>query len=229
MRRLKKLLFTAGVAVLMATAIPSLATAAGWDLDIETGMFPLKFTVESSETTITRTGGGGTVTCLKTEGEGSYTTATEGTLDFTLKNCTKLGGEECHSKGAKAEEVTTTTVAFQNIMIDSTVQLLNGRPGILVTGNNNHVATLECKFGNVELIGNGFIGEISLLCSSGEWKSTPTVDFSSTAFGEQTYKQIETTGTVFDLTYRLGTSSGTASIDSKPKFKFERSVKTTCP
>jgi hypothetical protein len=230
MRRMRTLFLTQAVVVFVTAAIPSMASAAGWDFDVQTGTLPLKFTIMGGEAKFTQASGGGTIACQKIDGSGEYTTPTEGTLDFTFTGCKRDGFEECHSKGANAEEVTTTTLVFHNIMIDSTVQVTNGKPGILITGNNNHFATLICKAGNVELIGNGVIGEnVNLLCSNAEWKKTATIDFSSTSVGQQTYKQIETTGTVFDLTYRTGASSATASIDAKPVFEYDREIKTTCP
>lgn len=230
MRRMRTLLLTAAVAVLATAAVPSMASAAGWDFDIKTGALPLKFTINGGETKITQVGGGGTIVCQKTQGGGEYKTTTEGTLDFTYTGCKKNGSEECHSAGAAVEEVTSTTVTFHNIMIDSTVQTTNGKAGILITGNNNHFATAVCaKAWTIELIGNGFIGElVSPTCNNGEWRTLGKIDFSSTAAGEQTYKQVETAGTIFDLTYRsIGNATG--SIDSKPNFEFEREFKITCP
>jgi hypothetical protein len=226
MKRISMVLMAAALAI---AALPSAASATGWDLDVQTGTLPLKFTISGGATSFKIISGGGTVACSATAGEGEYKTPTEGTVDFTYTGC-KRGSEECHSKGAKKEEVTTTTLVFHNIMIDSTVQVTNGKPGILFTGNNNHFATAECTFGNVEYIGNGVIGELfSPICQLSEWRTMATVVFAASSNGQQTYKQAETTGTVFDLTARTFANTETSSIEGKPVLTFERAMKTTCP
>jgi hypothetical protein len=227
----QKLTFLAALALasLAMTAVPSAALGAGWDFDIDVGMLPLKIKkISGGETKFTGVGGGTTVICQNTAGTGEYTTFTEGKVEFTYTGC-KKDAQECHSKGAAKEEVTTTTMVFHNIMIDSTVQVANGKPGILITGNNNHFATIECGFNTIEVIGNGVIAEqTSPICQTGTFTTQAIFNFSSSSTGQQTYKQVETAGTVFDLTMRLFANE-TASIDAKTTFEYERQIKMTCP
>jgi hypothetical protein len=229
MKHTRTLLLTAILTAMAITAIPATASAAGWDIDVEGGTVPLKFTVASNEVKFTMALGT-TLSCTKVAGSGQYLTTTEGSLEFTFNGCQRGGGEECHSKGALFGEVTSTSLAFHNIMAESTVQVFNGIPGILITGNNNHFATLECALTTAEVIGNGVIGIMTApVCATAAWSPTATVNFASTKPGQQEYKQVETTGTVYDFTVRRPLVTETASVDLSLVVTYEKNMKTTCP
>lgn len=218
------------MALLAVVAAPSSASAAGWDLDVEAGILPVKIVnITGGEVKFTQLGLLSAVTCQKVEGSGVYNTATEGTLELTFTTCTR-GTEVCQTEPALKEAIKTTTLTFHNIMIDSTTQVSGGRPGILITGNNNHFATFACAGVTTEVIGNGIIGELeNPTCGTAGFQKTESLSFTSEAAGKQTYKQVETAGTTFDLSARTGATTLTASVNMTPVLELERAMKTTCP
>lgn len=229
----KMLLLALAVVSAAMFALPAVASAGTWEVSsIE------KFTTHSGTTILTQdpisAGEEVTeVTCTTSTGTGKYTTKTTGEeLTLTFTGCTApsiFGPVNCTTSGQASGTIKTTDLKFDNIMIESTVQLPPlGLAGILITSNAGHFASFTCGgIIPVEVKGNGIVGEIERNCGSSS--TTAGLNFVSSATGTQKYMQITTAGTKFDLT---GTSSGTtrtASMDGTGTVTFAKSQTILCP
>jgi len=227
MRQKRLISVSLAVAAFAFGAIATMASAA--DLDPETGGFPLTFSGVIGEPKFTS--GLGTTTATAVDVHGEFETAIAGWIEFTFTNLTEFGGT-CTSTVPVAPEglVTTTKLPFRIVMIDSTSQLSGGKPGMLITGNSEHMTTFKCPMGTIEWKGNGVIGEIrSPSCASGTFTKTATIEFASAGTGNQQYKQVETTGTTYDLIAKSLLGTLTTSWDFGGAVEFVRKVKLTCP
>jgi hypothetical protein len=226
----KLMLLVAGALTALAfAAVPAVATAGEWTIDPETGGFPLTFSGTTGEAKLTSSLG--TVTAKSVDVHGEYENGTTGHVEFTFTEVSGLGGT-CTSTvpAAPSGTVTTTSLTFHNIMIDSTTQKAGGTPGILITPNSEHFTTFKCPLATVEVRGNGIIGDITdPTCSSNVFQSTAKIDFESLSTGVQKYQQVTTEGTKFDLTAKSALGTVTASEDAEGTITFARKAKMTCP
>jgi len=217
------------LSVLALGALPSMASAAEWQVDVESGTFPTPITSSGSDPLLTSSLG--TITCESVTGTGKYTSATTGDIQFLFHGC-KKGTESCTTAGQPSGTFTTTEMLFHNIMIDSTAQVTNGKPGILITANENHFGTFVCGgIFTVKITANGIIGEVTNpTCPTGTFQKTTALKFESTATGSQKYKQVETTGTIWDLTADGFGLTATTSLDAELTTEFTSTkAKMTCP
>jgi len=217
------------LAVFALGALPSLAAAAEWSVDLEAGTFPTP--IASNGGAISLTSNLGTMSCTSVTGTGQYTSATTGTIQLLFHGCTK-GSENCTTVGQSAGTTTTTVLVFHNEMIDSTSQTTGGKPGILITPNEGHIATFVCGgIFTVKVKGNGIISEVTNpTCSTGTFQKTMLSKLASISAGSQRYKQIETAGASFDLTVEGFGLTSTTSEDAELTTEFTSTkAKMTCP
>jgi hypothetical protein len=184
---------------LLATALaapPATVSAAGWDIDPQSGKFPLVFTM-SGGTSLWMLNGASSVHCLSAGGSGKYETATTGTIQLSMSGCT-IGAVTCQSPGQPSGKVTTTAMQFHNIFLEPN----KSTPGILITPNEEHYATIFCGSFIPPLSGNGLITQITVP-KCGETRKTATLNFEFSGEGQK-WTQIETEGTKYDLTWNFG-------------------------
>jgi hypothetical protein len=208
--------------------LPAMASAGGWDVDYAT-VFPVTFTATGGQVKFTRAGG--TVTCEHETAHGEYITATTGVVEISFESCSGglLGGPPT-TPGQPSGKITTATLEFHNIMIDSTAQVSGGTAGILYTTNKGVFTSYECSlFEKVTVGGNGVIADLKQpKCgeASNEW----TWVFESSKPGFQRWMQITTEGTQYDLTSSVnGGAAETTSLDSDTTVKFIEMARVTCP
>ena len=213
-------------------ALPSMASAAGWDIDpAPTEKSPLTFTSSGAKASLVTAGGN--FSCTASSGTGKYTSQTTGNITITFTGCaTTFFGFPitCTSSGQSSGTIKTTeNLVFHNIMIESTAQVAGGTPGILVTPNSGHFATFVCAGNTVVVGGTGVIGDISSP-KCGETSTTSTLKFEASGVGVQKYTQEETTGTKYDQTSsKNGGAPETASQEAEGKVTFNQAATITCP
>ena len=99
-----------------------------------------------------------------------------------------------------------------------------GKPGFLVTAKEGRFAAFACNGIPMELFGNGLIAEMGTP-KCGEESKTLTQLFQGSSPGNQKWKQVETEGTEYDLSWTLG---GTAALQSTPTLTLAEQAKVTC-
>ncbi len=218
----KKLMLLALAAVsAVLFALPAVASAETWHITKAE-----KFTAHGGHAILTVDEPEATeITCTSNTAAGEYENTTTGkNLVLTFHGCevAKSGGFlPCTTPGLNTGTIRTTALTFHNILVEK------GIPAILITPNNGHFATFNCPFTHVEVRGNGIIGEVEKNC--GESSKEAGLNFTSVATGTQTWRQITTAGTAFDLTSsKNGGAPVTASEDATGKVTFGSSQTITC-
>ncbi len=218
----KKLMLLALAAVsAVLFALPAVASAETWHITKAE-----KFTVHGGHAILTFDEPEATeITCTSSTATGEYENTTTGkNLVLTFHGCEYAGSGgslPCTTPGLPSGTIRTTALTFHNIMVEK------GIPAILITPNNGHFATFNCPFTHVELRGNGIIGEVEKKC--GESFKEAGLNFMSVATGTQTWRQITTAGTLFNLTSsKNGGTAKAASEDTTKKVTFGASQTITC-
>lgn len=224
----KKLMpLAAGVlAAVVLAAFPVIASAGEFTADCETGA-TCQGTIAGGAAAFSNTAGE-TISCTSVTGTASLTSGTStGTVSLSAQGCKEtvtIFQFSCNSAGQAAGVITTGTLVGHGVYIDPEKEL----PGILITNVN---ITFECAgFAKKTVTGNLLGADPTPEC--GVFKSTETESLGSTAHGQQQYKQVTTTGTVFDLissnhsggAYLTSALTGTATITASAGNK----VKATC-
>jgi hypothetical protein len=225
-----KLMMLALAAVSAAIlALPSVASAAEWTIDTETGALPT-YTTAGNAAKLTSSGFGAflPVECTHNTGSGKYTSSTTSSVTLTFTGC-EQGGEWCTTSGQEVGKIKTTELVSHNVMVHSTAQVANGTPGLLLTPINGHFATFVCGNGTFTVGGNGIIGDISAPKCGEVFKKTAEVRFETTSSGNQKYKQIETAGTSYDLSTTTSLGTFTSGEDAAVSVTYNQGTKMTCP
>jgi hypothetical protein len=187
----KMMLLALSVFAFAFAALPAVASAVP-TVDPASGKFPLKFTSAGGHSEL-RSEGAEPVTCTSNSGTGEYTNGTTGKIELTFTGC-KQGSTACTSSGQLSGTITTGTSEFHNIYIEPK----NTTPGVLVTPPSGGVyASFNCGIIPITVTGNGIIGDLEKPTCGTKGK-TGTLNFTATG-ASQTYKQVETAGTVYDL------------------------------
>jgi hypothetical protein len=210
-------------------ALPALASAGEWEIDSENGALPT-FTSTGGITAMTSYGFGSffPIECTKSTSSGKYTSRTTAVVTVTFTGCLE-GGFPCTTSGQSSETIKTTELVAHNIMIESTSQVLGGTPGLLITPNSGHFATFDCGSFHFVIAGNGIIGYISAPRCGAAFQKVGGVVFRRVSEGIQHYKQVTTTGTLFDLSTTDSIGTFTTAWDSAWTLTFNQGVKATCP
>jgi len=129
----------------------------------------------------------------------------------------------CTSAGQASGTVTTNKMVTHNIYLDAA----KTRIGFLRTGAN---VTFTCAGGFASTTVTGsVIGELETKC--GTTGKTLTVNYTASSHGQQTWKQITGTGTVFDLTLQTNHPNGiyeTFAVTGTHTLTFNQNVVQTC-
>jgi hypothetical protein len=174
------------------------AIAATPEGDPAGGKFPVAGTATSGKSVMS-TASGMTVECTAGKGSGQATSKTTGEGSYSLSGCTTviLGLPiSCTSAGQPSGTVVTGVSVTHLIYLDEN----HTKPGVLATAPASGVfAKFTCGMVTVEVKGNGVIGEFTApLC--GQTSKTGTVVTQTSSHGTQKYRQIEETGTQYDMT-----------------------------
>jgi hypothetical protein len=196
---MKNKMMRLGLGTMVALAFAALpAVASAGEPEIHCGGAVCgKFTSTSGPTSLSTTSGT-TVNCASSKGTGEYTTKTTGNMQLTFHECKTptFFNTACTTPGQPSGTIVTANSVFHNIY-ESTDK---STPGVLITSPTGGVpyTTFTCAgFLHVEVTGN-IIGDLEFpACgaSSKEFK----LDFVATAHGQQKYKQVTTTGPIWDL------------------------------
>ncbi|HVD39483.1 MAG TPA: hypothetical protein VNC16_00570 [Solirubrobacterales bacterium] len=135
--------------------------------------------------------------CKTLVGSGAFTTTTStGTATLELNECTDfVFGTECNNQGAGTKRIKTNALVSHFVNLEPAP---GTTPGVLFTGFN---LTFSCPAMGVKktytgsLIGH--LEEPSTVCNKAV--SSFKLNFEKTANGQQLFKQVTTTGTIFDL------------------------------
>ncbi|HVD39471.1 MAG TPA: hypothetical protein VNC16_00510 [Solirubrobacterales bacterium] len=202
------LLAAAALSALAFAAVPTVASAGEYEAHCEdaagntvatcnvsiTGGF-----AELSDTTGLR------IHCKTVSGTGSFTTTTStGTVaKLEFKECTDfVFGTECNNQGAGTKQINT------NALVSHIINIEHGgtTPGVLLTGIS---VTFDCPALGIKktVTGNviGHLEEPEKVCN--KTVTTFSLNFEKTANGQQKYKQVTTTGTIFDLISKTDTTA----------------------
>ncbi len=203
--------------VACASALPATASANGWDIDPQSGKFPLTFTVTGGK--MRWTTASTIFECTSVTGSGRYETATTGKIELTLHGC--FGpGVACTSLGQPSGTITSSEMEFHNVFLEPE----KGKPGILITAKEGRFAAFACNGFAMELSGNGLISEMATP-ECGKASKTSTQLYEAASAGNQKWMQVETGGTKYDLAWTLG---GTAAFESTTTLTFAEQATVTC-
>lgn len=205
--------------VVWAAALPTTASASGWDIDPQSGKFPLQFTVAAGVSSWTTEST--LFECTSMTGSGRYETATTGSIELTLHGCASISPSlTCTSSGQPKGTITTNEMQFHNIFLEPE----KGKPGFLITAKEGRFASFACNGIPMELSGNGLIAEMTAP-ECGKASKTLTQLYQGSGLGIQKWMQAETAGTKYDLSWTLG---GTAAFQSTPTLTLAEQATVTC-
>jgi hypothetical protein len=196
---------------------PTAASASGWDIDPQSGKFPLAFTVKGGAAEWTTSSS--RLQCLSVSGSGRFETATTGQLELTFHGCA-APSFVCTSFGQPSGTVTTSEMEFHTVFLEPG----KAKPGILITAKEGLFASFTCNGFAMSLSGTGLISEMAAP-KCGEASKTSTQLYESSTPGTQKWMQVETEGTKYDLAWTLG---GTAAFNGATTVTFAEQATVTC-
>lgn len=181
---------------LSLAAPPALAVTPEGDVE---KFFPATGTGTSGASEMS-TAGGTTISCTSGAGTGQANDKTTGEGTYTLHGCREtvsLFKFFCKSEGQPEGTIKLATTIGHLVYLDEN----HTKPGVLATPPANGVfAKFTCGgFFMVEVKGNGILGEI-IAPKCGETSKTGTVITQTASHGVQKTRQIEETGTLYNLT-----------------------------
>jgi hypothetical protein len=218
----------ASLVIAAFSALPALASASGSPEVRCIGVACGGITIENNITKTTSTTDGTTVSCTSSTGTGNYSTPTSGTLSQTFHGCKtpSFFNATCTTPGQAAGTIKTGTSVFHNVYIDPN----KTTPGVLITQPAaGPYTTATCGgFLHVEVSGN-LIGHLESPACGGS-STAFKLGFAATSHGQQKYKQLTTTGTIFDLTAKVnGGAATTAAVNAGGTITFGGKTATlTC-
>ncbi len=216
----KKMMLLALAAVSAAMfALPAMASAGTWHFEKAGGIKVNTFTGTGGVSEWTTTNGL-TLKATSTTVHGEFETTTTGTITLTFHGFVGLFGVHCTTAGQPTGTVVSTKLTFHLVHLEPA----KNKPGILITPNHTTGNFLHFECGGVKQTwaGNGLLGELvapSPPC--GAETTAPEFKFqrsTTLGLGHQTWTQVTTTGTVYDLT----NAGSTMSIDASAKLVTEK-------
>jgi hypothetical protein len=193
----KKLMtLAAGVLTALAfTALPSAASAGEFPVHCEVAAgAACTSTVNGGHAVLKTTGSAAFVTCTSTTGTASVTNNTStGSVNLVFHGCKEsVFSSACTSSGQPSGTIKTNTLVSHNVYLEPNKQV----PGALLTGVN---VTFSCFFGAVtKTVTGNVLGEFETP-NCGVTQKTHALVFAEASQGHQKWKQVTTSGTVFDL------------------------------
>jgi hypothetical protein len=196
---IKKYVAALAITALSVAAAASQAIAATPEVDPAGGKFPISATASSGASSFSVEGSSLKVSCTAGTGSGQITSKTTGEGSYLLSGCGEnLFGSKCTSAGQASGSIKLETSVSHLVYLDEN----HTKPGVLATPPASGVfAKFTCGGGlvSIEVKGNGVLGAItSPACGSTSKSSTVVAETVST--GVQKYRQIEETGTFYDMT-----------------------------
>jgi hypothetical protein len=233
----KLMLLAAGALTALAfAALPAVASAGTYNVDCEGGAPTCGGTITSNPAVLIELedDAGVKIRCTSTTGSFSATNATStGSAELVFKGCTEqtFDAFKCNNTGV-AGEIKTNKLTSDLINIDPSPATT---PGILLTGIN---VTFTCAgFVNKTVTGN-IIGHIENGAPGGTacdtiFDKTTSISFEKIGVGQQKFKQVTTTGTMFDLisgdhTSGAKTDATTSSQTGTGILNWTTSARITC-
>jgi hypothetical protein len=209
-------------------AVASQAVASTPEVDPLSGKFPVAGTGTSGKSVLS-TASGTRIECTSGKGSGQATSKTTGEGSYTLSGCTTiiLGFPvSCTSAGQPSGTIATGLSVSHLVYLDAA----HKKPGVLATPPTGGVfAKFTCAMVTVEVKGNGVLGETTApLC--GQTSKTGTLVAQTSAAGTQKYRQVEETGTQYDMTVSMnGGAFETAGTDWTVNGTAAEEGTLTCP
>jgi hypothetical protein len=206
-------------------ALPTMASAAEWDLNpVPAG----KFTVTTATSPVFSNTANELIECTSATGVGSYTTASSGTLKLVFSGCKvpSFFNAACSSGATSGTIETTAELPFTNVYLNAEHTKL----GVTIkgTGEEEHFTSFTCA-GFVSFKKTGtMLGEVEKKC--GESATSFPLKFEKSSNGHQAWKQVDGTGAIEDLTVdnRLNGTSSTAAIVGTGFVNFTTSKTIQC-
>lgn len=226
-KRFMLLAASCGLTIFALAVLPAFASAGEYTADCEFGApSPCNATITGGISELINTSIEG-VSCTAFSGATNVTSGSStGTIELTFTGCreTITGFKfSCTSAGASSGQIKTGSMVYHNVNLED----ISAAPGILITGVN---MTFVCAgFAKKTVTGN-VLGRY-VIPECGSFRGSTTVTFGRTSPGDQTYKQVTTSGTIFDLisnndsggTYFTTSLTGTGTISYMSNW-----VKLTC-
>jgi len=195
----KMMLLTLAAVSAVMFVLPAVASAGSPVIDPTSGKFPLAFTSIGGHSELRATTAEPAITCTSNTGSGKYTTGTTGEIGLTFHGCTtSFYGfpVKCNSSDQASGTIKTTSSVFHNTYVTE------GKtdPGVLVTPPASGLfVTIICGgFANIEVRGNGIIGELTAPQCGTAAQKTATLNFSAIG-STQDLEKVTDTGTIFSL------------------------------
>ncbi|HVD39626.1 MAG TPA: hypothetical protein VNC16_01295 [Solirubrobacterales bacterium] len=224
------LLAAAALSALAFAAVPTVASAGEYEAHCE------KAGVVQATCNATISGGiaelsdtnGLRIHCKTVGGTASFTTTTStGTASLQFKECTDaVFGLECNNQGTGTKQINTNAMVSHLVNIEPSP---GTTPGVLMTGVN---VTFTCAFGIRKTVTGNVIGHLeepATVCNKAV--TSLKLNFEKIANGQQQFKQVTTTGTIFDLIssadpgeYLTSAQTGTGTVSITEG----KTVKITC-
>lgn len=227
MKKKSMLLATGALTALVLAALPAVAAAGEYEAHCE-GAATCGGTITGTVTEI-EYGTGEKAKCLAAVGNISLpTTSSTGTASVTLTNCREQVTAfqwPCTSPGTPMGQISMNNLTFHFVNLEHG----GTKPGIAFTGFN---LTYGCNL-NRTTTGSliGLIEAPEAFCNKNV--STHNIELSKSegGVGNQTYKQITTTGAVLDLIasdHFFGGAYSTTALVTTWTFHWDHQVKITC-
>lgn len=217
-------MLTKGFSVMLGVAFVAAMSASGALAATPEG-HPLASATATSAGSVFSTANGTSITCNSGAGSGNATSSTTGEGKYMLHGCKGPLGLNCTSAGQPVGTILLEPVTLHLVYLDENHTI----PGVLATPPASGVfAKFSCFGLSLEVKGNGVLGRITAP-KCGEKSTTGTVVTETTAPGTQKYLQVEETGTIYDMTVKIGASPETAATSWTVTGNSSGPVTLTCP
>jgi hypothetical protein len=226
MKQQLTVLAAGALAILALAAYPTVASAGEFTADCSSGA-TCSGTIAGSAAAISNSAGE-TISCTSISGSASLTSGTSTiTVSLVAHGCREtitFFKFSCNTVGQPSGTISTGPLVGHSVYVESDRSIT----GIVITNVN---VTFTCAgFADKTITGNILAGTPNPQC--GVFKSSVSGTLETTAHGTQQYKQVTTTGTVFDLisnndsggSYLTSALKGSLSVT----FVEGKQVKATC-
>ncbi len=222
------LLATVALAALAFSALPAIAFAGEFTADCSSGA-TCRATVAGEAAVLGNTAGE-TISCTSVVGSSALISGTStGSASLIFHGCRETATFfkfSCNSLEQPPGTIATGSVSAHLVYLDDDK---TGRKGILIKGVN---ITFTCVGFSDKTLTGSVIGEISNP-NCGTTKASHAMRFGTTAHGQQQFKQVTATGTIFDLTSNNDTATSAYSTSGQIgagtlTYNEGKTVKLTC-
>jgi hypothetical protein len=214
--------------ILATTGLTPRAIAATPEIDLVSGEFPVSAVGHLVGGSFS-TAEGLTIGCSTSAGTGKATSKTTGEGSYGFTGCKdSIFGSSCTSPGRPAGNILLQGLTMHLVYLDHN----HTRPGVLTTPPAGGVfAKFTCVGGfyTIEVKGDGVLSEITAP-KCGATSQVATSVARTLSHGVQEYRQVEETGTVYDMTATVNAGAPqTAGLSASVTATAERAGTLTCP